>query len=180
MKESSTSLRWFFGIIGLFVLLGAVLTLGVASVMGGVSGLLNGPLTSLALGVIYLLQGIILIYFAFTLPRFLTPEKAHYVEWFLWGSFALTVIVDVLQFVFVHTSPDIVSLVISALITWYLYRSVHKLSRAPTQVPASIITPMPEAVVPKKKGTISTGLALIIILGLITILFTLLILYGNQ
>ena len=172
MKESSTSLRWFFGVIGTLTLLSTLLVLWITSAIG-LSGLIGtGSTANVVLRVIYLVEAVGLIYFAFALPKFLNPEKAKYVEWFLLFPLALAVITDLIQFFSTSVYPDFITLVISGLITWYLYHNVHRLS----YVPAQVVVPVTSA----KKGTISGGVFLIIILGLITILVSLFIWYGNH
>jgi hypothetical protein len=141
MKESSTSLRWFFGVIGglnlIFTAIGAVALSAL-----GLVGLIAGSIVMIVAIAVNVIESLIYIYFAFTLPKFLNPQKAKFVEWFVLATFALTLIMSALTVLVEHGSVNYLGIVISALVTWYLYHNVHKLSYAPA-APAAAVAPAP-------------------------------------
>ncbi len=130
MKESSTSLRWFFGVIGIWYLFSA----GFVTILFGNFGL--GLSSLAAISGFYVVNLVVQtvfaladIYFAFALPRYLHPSKSGPVKIFLIAQF-VWVLLGVAWNYLVGGGPDIVSLIVSALLTWYLFHNINKLSSA--------------------------------------------------
>ena len=130
MKESSTSLRAYFGVIGFFYLfsIGAVSVLTSALGLGAI--LLNSP-AAIVNTIIGALEAIGFIYFAITLPQFLNADKVKYLFWFLYANFGVAVLGALIAYVATGTLQYI-GLGFSALITWYLYRNVSRMALPPT------------------------------------------------
>ena len=130
MKESSTSLRLYFGIIGMVSLfsipvwifytyalgLGAIVFSSPAVIFGTTIGALG------AMG---------FIYFAIRLPQFLNAQKVKFLFWFLYANFGMAVLGTIIGFM-TSGRLDYIGLGFKALYTWYLYRNVSRLALPPT------------------------------------------------
>ena len=127
MKESSASLRWYFGVVGMWALFSEVF-FGAANIfLGRLNLLADSPFALLSLSV-GLITAFFCVYFAFTLPKFLNPEKEKYVTFFLLAALCVSVIVSLVDSYPTITGISYFRVAGRILIAWYLYHNVHKLS----------------------------------------------------
>lgn len=141
MKESSTSLRLFFGIIGVLYFLSTgflFMLLGLLGMSGAFGDLFTGSPLALFNTVLGVMWSLGYLYFAFALPSYLNPERAKYVKIFLILPLAMTFLWTALDFLTLGYI-DFFTPVIAVLVTWYLYANVRRLSHPP--VPVSVQTP---------------------------------------
>ncbi|MEO6536192.1 MAG: hypothetical protein ABIT47_00735 [Candidatus Paceibacterota bacterium] len=167
MKESSTSLRLFFGAIAVLYLISFGFFSLAMSFIGLGGEYLFGSVSAIMGFLVGIIEAIILLYFAITLPKYLNAEKVKYVKWFLIISFLLALIPGISSWVMSQTAPNIISIVVSALVTWYLFHNVSRLSR-----PVPVSEPVPAQMGPQPTGIkkrISGGTAFIIILAVIAV-----------
>lgn len=136
MRESSTSLRGYFGIVGIFYFLSTGFLLAIMGPLG-LSGAFGDLFAGSLLSMLNTLLGVVLslcyIYFAFTLPSYLNPERAKYVQIFLILPPAILLLWTAIGF-FTIGQINLISPAIAALITWYLYVNVGRLSKPPAPV----------------------------------------------
>ena len=137
MRESSTSLRLYFGIVGvlyflstgfLFALMGP---LGLSGAFGNLFAGSPLALLNTVLGVVWSLG---YLYFAFTMPSYLNPERVKYVKIFLVLPLAMMLLWAAIGFLTIGQT-DFITPVIGALITWYLYANVRRLANPPAPAP---------------------------------------------
>lgn len=132
MRESSSSLRWYFGIIGVFYFFSVALVYGILGNFGALGVVTNSPFF-LIQNIVSGVESIGFIYLAIMLPKYLNPESVKYVLYFVLATFGATLVWSVVGFA---TSGQIgfVNIAISALITWYLYRNAQRLAIPPARM----------------------------------------------
>lgn len=149
MRESATSLRLYFGFIGLlyvaFLFFGLMLGASLVGMEFVIRSFLSSPL-ELFMFVVNTIFDIGYLYFAFTLPSYLNPERVAIVKNFLIASFAVSVL-GVLIKLMSSGSISIFGLAISGLVTWYLYSNVTRIATPPSAPlppePRDGLTPLP-------------------------------------
>ena len=129
MKESSVSLRLYFGVIGAFYLFSVGVVSLLTSALGFGAVLFSSP-SSIVTTIIGVLQAIGFVYFAFTLPQFLNADKVKYLFWFLYANLGVALLGALIAYV-TTGSLQYFAVGISALITWYLYRNVSRMAVPP-------------------------------------------------
>jgi hypothetical protein len=122
MKESVSSLRWFFALGGLLVFAGHLLLI----FRGLWLDLFSTPLSTIETIVSFFLT-LATFYFAITLPKYLHSEKVGVVKKFLLLNFGVDAFFSLVDFMITKTI-DLASFAVMCLIFWYLYRQVSKLS----------------------------------------------------
>jgi len=143
MKESARSLRWYFGIVGILYFIGgglAFILLGGLGLSALFSSALFGSPLSVLNTILNVVWAIGYIYFAFTLPRYLNPEKVKAVKIFLLVPFAELVLWTVYGFL-TTGQVSFLTVIFSALFTWYLYANVSRLAHPPVAPSAPMATP---------------------------------------
>jgi hypothetical protein len=138
MKESSTSLRLFFGVVGVlyFLSTGLVVALmGSLGLLGALGDLFTGSPVALLTTALNIAWSLGYLYFAFTLPSYLNPQRVKYVKIFLLVPLASTLLWAAIGFL-TTGKTDFITPVIGVLVTWYLFANVQRLSNppAPAQV----------------------------------------------
>ena len=137
MRESSRSLRLYFGVVGVlyFFSTGLLFALmGPLGLSGAFGSLFTGSpleLLNTVLGVVWSLG---YLFFAFTLPSYLNPERVKYVKIFLVLPLAMMLLSAIIGFLTIGLF-DFVTPVIGALITWYLFTNVRRLANPPVPAP---------------------------------------------
>ncbi|OGJ08661.1 hypothetical protein A3I95_02865 [Candidatus Nomurabacteria bacterium RIFCSPLOWO2_02_FULL_44_12] len=126
MKESITSLRWYFGLVGVVY----ILVSGLVVVLLGRSNSLNLlHYSSVASMIVTIIFALGFIYFATALPKYIASGKIHFVQKFLIINFAVGVLLIFWRYAETG-SLAYSNLVISALLTWYLYANIKRLSKS--------------------------------------------------
>lgn len=142
MKETVTSLRLYFGIVGAFLGISTLFTLTPFIVAGGLMYIFLLPPILLLQLVTGLVWTVGYIYFAFTLPNYLNPKRSKFIKLFLVLPVAASIVWNVIG-LFGYGSVDILALVVGVLITWYLYATVKRLSKStPAPTPAPTVVPV--------------------------------------
>jgi len=140
MRESSTSLRVYFGIAGVlyFLFTGFLFALMGPLGLGGAFGnLFIGSPLAVINTILNIVWSIGYIYFAFALPGYLNPERSKYVKIFLVLPVAMMLLYAGIGFL-TSGQIDFITPIIGALITWYLYANVRRLSNPPAPVPSPV------------------------------------------
>ncbi|MDP2648547.1 MAG: hypothetical protein Q8P19_01465 [bacterium] len=137
MRESSTSLRIYFGIVGILYFLSTGLLLALIGLFGlsdAFGNLVTGSPMALFNTILGTIWSLGYLYFAFTLPSYLNPERVKYVKIFLLVPLASMLFWAAVGFL--NTGQiDFITPVIGALITWYLYANVRRLANPPAPTP---------------------------------------------
>lgn len=124
MRESILSLRLFFIIVGIIVA-GSGVVLAISSLVVLGSSLASiFLLAQLASNIVF---GFGYVYFGLSLRKYLNQDKVKALKKFLLVSYGVGVILTFIEFT-ADGRIDFLTLVLGALITWYLYRSVGRLS----------------------------------------------------
>ena len=133
MKESATSLRWYFGVIGVWYLVSAGF---IFSLLGGLG--LSALLIGSALSTVNTIFGVVSalgdIYFAFTLPKYLNPNEVKYVKGWLLGTFGVSILLLIVGYL-TQDQLSYFGVIVGSLLTWYLYVNVRRLANPPVPAP---------------------------------------------
>lgn len=121
MKESVGSLRFYFGIVGLFYLLSSLKVFTSFT-----QGFSSAPVIWF-LAILGFCWGIGYLYFAITLPKHLSLQSGKYVNFFLITFLIDSVLTGLISLIFAGEFP-VISIVIEVFVTWYLISSVKRLS----------------------------------------------------
>lgn len=124
MKESVLSLRLLFVVVGIFLVISgafiAIFSLVVPSQYLVVTLLIVQLLFSIAFGFRY-------VYFGLYLSKYFNQYKVRTLKKFLLVSYGMELIFVFIEFI-ENDRIDFLTIVLGALIMWYLYRSVGRLS----------------------------------------------------
>lgn len=117
MRETVGSIRVFFAVVGMIILGSLYLVWGALDSLSSV----------LDMG-ISIVWGLGYLYFAVMLHSYLSLEKVKIVKFFLLLPLTEHFVISMWHFLTNAASPDVLSLGVNILITWYLYSSVSRLS----------------------------------------------------
>lgn len=132
MKESIGSLRWYFGVVGVFLLYSTGLWQIFVTGTTTFETLMSGPVLLTLNYIISFVLGLAYLYFAFTLPAQLRAHRMSLLKWFVILSLGVE---QVLTFGIVFTSesaPEIAGTFLGLLVTlavgWYLLHNLKRLA----------------------------------------------------
>ncbi len=140
MRESSTSLRLYFGIASVLYFLSAGFLFALMGPLGLTSAFGNlfiGSPLALINTLLNIVWSIGYIYFAFALPGYLNPKRSKYVKIFLVLPVAMMLLNAGIGFL-TSGQTDFTTPIIGILITWYLYANVQRLSNPPAPAPSPV------------------------------------------
>ena len=142
MKESTSTLRLFFAVVGVFYVVSMVFRIAVMKD----TGLPIAPHASFVVWLMAVADVMLsaiwtvgYLYFAAALPKYLNPEKIKYIKIFLLAPFVEALLWQAWS-LFTSGGFDVIGIAISALITWYLYSNISRLA-CPPQAPPTAASP---------------------------------------